>query len=417
MRIFKSVINRLFLYFSIFFLFLKINRLYFFNFRRGLITPKLNDYVISKFPELFRIYSVDKSLDDFIHLELEVAGDYSQIFPDIPNINMPSFNVSVGLPSRVVYLFDNVEVRPNNSFVYKDNSVFIPKQKHKTNKIKAEVSENKISLNEQQLIEISLTDYNKIYCQNVISLMGHYSDHFGHFLLEYIERLDHINKLGIDPRYLSVLISENCDENIRDLVLEVQRFLGFDIKYIKNNTKVFCEKYYHIDPFSVVCDGANYASITDKLYYASFNSYFKQKQATPLLGKGRKLYLARRGRRTLLNFREVEAYFLKSGYEIIDNCHEMSVSEKMILFGNASFIAGPAGSAFFNCIWCPRDVKILNFINYEIAYDNCLQNMLSQESKIYFLAGKEINYKFYNSDYHIDLEEIMYHAKKLGFTS
>jgi capsular polysaccharide biosynthesis protein len=118
-----------------------------------------------------------------------------------------------------------------------------------------------------------------------------------------------------------------------------------------------------------------------------------------------------------VNIQEIELYFQAKGYEIIDKCHELTIQQKKELFGNASYIVGPISSAFFNCIWCPSDVKILGLINYEIAFDNLLQNLLSEESEIYHLAGKEVNYQFYHSDFYIGLEEVMQYSVKLGFTS
>ncbi len=417
-RIFTRIVRCLEVYNSLFFLFVFNNKkIYLRNFQRGLFSVEVNNYVFGKFPEFIRKYDVLTHIDKFVIHEIEPDGFYAQKFPALRNIGLLSFVMNIRLKSRNIYLFENAELRPLSSFVYCDNLVYIPKQRHETNIIKAAISEYRISLDRKHLIELNETDYNSFFCQNAISLMGHYSDHFGHFLLEYIERMNHIIELGIDSKSLTILLNEGLDPNIKDLVLEEQLSLGFSINYIPKNSKVFCDKYYHIDPCTIVCDGAHYTSITDKLYYASVRNYFKQKQARSISGIGRKLYLVRRGRRTLLNFNEVEAYFAKSGYELIDNCHEMSILEKRSLFGNASFIVGPSGSAFFNCIWCPRDVKILNFVNYEIAYDNFLQNILSEEAEIYHLAGKEINYEFYNSDYHIELDEIIHYAKELGFTS
>jgi capsular polysaccharide biosynthesis protein len=399
------------------FFLLKDKKRYLKAYRHGFYSVKYHKHLTSKYAELTKIYEVNKNVEELRLVEIEPSGFYRQKFPHIVNIGILDFEIDVKLRERNIYLFKNVELRPLNSFVYDNDMVFIPKLAHKTNQVKAAISEDRISLNEIQLVELENIDFNTVFCDSAVSLMGHYSDHFGHFLLEYVERLNHLDKLGVNVKQLAVLLNENLDPNMKDLITEQQLRYGFQMVFVAKNSRVYCKRYFHIDPCSVVCDGANYTSVTDKLYYSSFSQYFMQKQRDSLRGKGRKLYLARRGKRTLLNFKQIEVFFNGAEYEIIENCHELSLNEKIELFGNASYVVGPGGSAFFNCIWCPRDVKILTFINYEIAYDNCLQNMLSEESEIYHIAGKEINYKFYNSDYHIELDEIIHYAKELGFTS
>jgi len=383
---------------------------------------KFNLYIIKK--SLFKNKYIFKQnyiiLSDFSNIpqvKIEQGVNVENIYPEIPNIGLKSFRIRYSLMDRCILIFKGVIVKPSSSFIYFDRYVYIPKQKHKTNKIKAKISENRIFMNERILIESKPEFVKRIYSKFAISLMGHYSYHFGHFLLEYLERMEHFEKININIENLDVLINEPIDPNILELILEKKNNFGFNVIKVPTDTIVECENYYHIEPQTIVCDGANYSSITDKLYYPSVKEFYSKFQSKKIHGLGKKIFITRRGKRTMLNLEQIEHYFRENGYVVMDNFHLLSINEKKEIFSNASYVVGPGGSAFFNCIWCPKDVKILIFINYEIAYDNCLQNMLSEDSQIYHLAGKEVNYEFYNSDYMIEMEEIIKYSKELGFTS
>ena len=343
----------------------------------------------------------------------------NNITPNIVNLGiMKSHLCYTTLPPRLICKFKDVCVRPNSSFIYfsdgENKSLVIDKLKYKTN-IKSTIAEFRYH-NDDNFYHVPIVQ-DFLECKDAVSFMGHYSNHFGHFLIEYLEKFDHLYQIPVDLTELNILVNEQIDGNILDLILLNQKKFGFKILNVPSSKEVKVANLYTIDPISIVTDGANYSSITDKIFRVGTQQFFSNFQSDVCFGFATKLFLTRRGLRSMVNIEEVECYFKAQGYRIIDDCHEMSIKEKRSLFGKASFVVGPAGSAFFNCIWCPRNVKILNFINYEIAYDNCLQNMLSEEAEIYHLAGKEINYKFYNSDYHIELDEIIHYSKELGFTS
>ncbi len=368
--------------------------------KKRLFQVKTDEYYVSSFFE--------KSII------IEKSGVMPQFLPEIVNIGLKKNRLNIELPDRQIRLYSNVFIFPGYSFVFRGDQVEIPKLKKDIINIKAKIAEKRIKLTSEQLI-LQKKSREIFHSPCGMSLMGHYSLHFGHFILEYLERVSQLEYLDFPE--IDVFIHENTDSNIIDLLEAYTLKYKFKIREIPWNSKVLCDKFIDVDPCAIVTDGANYTSVTDKLFYAGLKEFYKEYNSTSIRGMGTKLFLARRGRRTLSNIIEIERYFQSQGYEIVDNCHELTIGQKKELFGNASYIVGPGGSAFFNCIWCPRDVKILTFINYEIAYDNCLQNMLSEESEIYHIAGKEINYKFYNSDYYIELDEIIHYAKELGFTS
>jgi hypothetical protein len=336
----------------------------------------------------------------------------SQTLPSIVNLAIDNASFSIILPPRWIRIYENVKILPHYSFIFKDNIVEIPKFNSKITCLKSRVAEHIFSIDAEKLILID-SNREEVHSDCAISLAGHYSEHFGHFLLEYLERLNPLENVGI--KQIDVILNEDVDRNILDLILSMELSYKINILLLKQNQYVVCKKYYHVDPHAIVCDGAFYASITDKLYYPSFRNFYKSFSAPKKIQRGRKLFLTRSNKRNISNIREIEEYFAEHGYEIVENCHTMTINEKKTLFSDASYVVGPGGSAFFNCIWCPVDVHILCFFNYEIAYDNVLQNMLSNQAKIYHLAGKETKYEFYNSQYDIPLEEVVEFSKELGF--
>jgi hypothetical protein len=369
------------------------------------IPPKIVEY---------ETYSIAKLYDKELTIE---AGDmYPQTMPNIVNIGLVDNKLNIVLPNRSARIYSDVQLLPGYSMIFKENLVEIPKLNKKLIGLKSLIAEKRKSLTSEEFI-IEKIERKEFRSKAALSLMGHFSHHFGHFLLEYMERLVYLDKLEVNICDVQVIVKEDLDAYVKEILEGYREKLGFEILMVPADSIIYCEKLIDVDPCVLVCDTAKYASITDKLFYPSFKEFYKEYQVPSKQGSGTKLFLTRRGLRSLVNVEEVEQYFKAQGYEIIDNCHELTLNQKKEMFGNASYIVGPAGSALFNCIWCPSDVKILALINYEIAYDNVLQNMLSEEAEIYHIAGKEINYQFYNSDFHIDLKEIIHYSTQLGFTS
>ncbi|WP_157645087.1 glycosyltransferase family 61 protein [Burkholderia ubonensis] len=72
----------------------------------------------------------------------------------------------------------------------------------------------------------------------------------------------------------------------------------------------------------------------------------------------RRVFLARRNGRNIINVGEVEAAIAEAGFEIVDTA-QMSFEEQVRLFASAGAIVGALGAAFTNVIFCDRRCRIL----------------------------------------------------------
>jgi hypothetical protein len=394
-------------------------------------------YVLRNRPEklieiLFPIavkYNLKSVLNYTIKCEVAQQDDYGQKIyslapeevvinktPKILNLGILDTEIKVMVPERTIHLYKDAVVRANSSFIYlgydsENPKVIIEKLKYPTN-IKSIIAETRLAVNDDYWTFTRKPK--RINLDLVLSFAGHYSNHFGHFILEYLERFEHLNHLGVDIGQLNILLQNPLDRNIRELVEQRKHEFGFKLIEIDSQTEVYAKRLFTIDPMNIVTDGANYASVTDKLFRRGSFDYYSSFQSAQLNGQGGKVFLKKTGVRNLVNYDEVEKLFADKGYEVVEPSN-LTILEKLQLFSKTSYVVGPGSSAFLNCFWCPIDVKIMVFINYEIAFDNPLQNMLSNPENIYYLAGKEFNYTFYNSDYMIDIDTIKKYSIKLGF--
>jgi len=90
----------------------------------------------------------------------------------------------------------------------------------------------------------------------------------------------------------------------------------------------------------------------------------------------RKIFLARRKGRNIVNAAEVEAIMADAGYEIVDT-GTLSFAEQVRLFASASHLAGPMGAAFSNLIFCHPDCQVLAMVT-PFGKNFCMQSNLAQ---------------------------------------
>lgn len=77
---------------------------------------------------------------------------------------------------------------------------------------------------------------------------------------------------------------------------------------------------------------------------------------------GRKIFLCRKGTRTLSNEVEITALVSAMGFEIIQD-EPMSLRDQIALFSTASVIIGVHGAAFTNLLWAPAGARVLELFS------------------------------------------------------
>ncbi|WP_198039204.1 glycosyltransferase family 61 protein [Paraburkholderia sp. SOS3] len=72
----------------------------------------------------------------------------------------------------------------------------------------------------------------------------------------------------------------------------------------------------------------------------------------------RKIFLSRRGARSIINSEEVEALLEEHGFECVDTA-TLAFEEQVRLFAESKMIVGPLGAAFTNLIFCMAGCRVL----------------------------------------------------------
>ncbi|TCG09487.1 hypothetical protein BZM27_05335 [Paraburkholderia steynii] len=107
----------------------------------------------------------------------------------------------------------------------------------------------------------------------------------------------------------------------------------------------------------------------------------------------RKIFLVRRGARTILDVEELEAALVDMGFECIDT-GVLTFEEQVRLFAEAAMIVGPLGAAFTNAIFCHPDCKVLGLASPYVKRF-CLQGNLAEFAGCEYriLAGDHPSYR------------------------
>ncbi len=216
---------------------------------------------------------------------------------------------------------------------------------------------------------------------NTIFLSGENSNGFGHFLLEVVSRLWITKYIDIN-KYTFILNTNDRQQWQLDLLLA----LGVKPKqmiYLHQPTE--CERL-HIPVQSFVL--RKYTSSVAAYIWRKIGDYYDN-------GVGpKKIYVSRsklnNRRRTLINEVEVENLFKSYGFMVI-HPQELSIKNQINFFRNANMIAGPSGSAMYNCVFQtkPTQKLILTPRNFFKKSDVLINT--STRGQLHYFVGDTIN--------------------------
>ena len=114
--------------------------------------------------------------------------------------------------------------------------------------------------------------------------------------------------------------------------------------------------YYHVPTFKTV-DRVPLYKNTDVLCFIRDTWLSSIK---PEKGDQIKIYLKRSGYRGVINSREIDRLLISKNFKIFTG--KEGFNQHVEMFSNASVIVGVHGAAFFNTIFCPPQVNILEFV-------------------------------------------------------
>jgi hypothetical protein len=262
----------------------------------------------------------------------------------------------------------------------------------------------------------------KYVLDHCISLCGVHCDVWAHFLLQYLPKIYEVkNILSKIDQCITIILPVYKDEHVRYIVYDyLSKIDNIKIIEIDKDDAIFCKNFYFLDNSSFLADNGTYSNPSDviiplitmeKLRINLVEKYISQfgfNQKKPF----RKIFIGRKGNRSMLNNDEIEVYFKKENYEIIYP-HLLSFEQKVKIFYESSIIVGPGSSGFLNLIFCQPHTKLLLFTNYQRISDNGLSSLATYfKLNLLTVIGKD-NDNSIHSSYSIPLKTIKSALKDL----
>lgn len=247
----------------------------------------------------------------------------------------------------------------------------------------------------------------------VLSLLGTWSYHWGHFLISFISKFFCAGELGLLDQEITLLISEKEDKTILQILDDyLKKYPKVKLKFAKEFVDYKCEKLLFMPSTAPNFNGykfrLDYPSVVPRYVIDNMNKYV----VNPLIEKIKdnktkydKVFLPRPGSlRTLTNYEEVHNYFKSLGFVDIEGA-TLSIEEKADIFYHAKEIVALYGSSLQNTMFC-NGARCLVLINYKMSTDTSLYIPQREHLSCWInLAGQDET-SDYHSNYTISLEKI-----------
>ncbi|WP_017210493.1 glycosyltransferase family 61 protein [Clostridium beijerinckii] len=312
---------------------------------------------------------------------------YIPDYRDTPNfIN----HVDVQYPEILISELNNVNIIGANYIIFdKDNfCIYDIALKDNENKFDLKIN-NTISVEK----DTTCIQYEEPACniEEGIMLISGCAFNFSHFHTEVLSKLCLINEVE-EYADIPILIDEICF-SIPHYLEELQMLNknGRKIIYLR---KGCC---YNVKKLIYLSDLAMYPIEIKRGYPLNYKDSILNDLCIKPLNKAlaiennifRKIYISRRNSYNprLENQDIIEQIFIEHGYEIIYP-EFMSFADKLKIFSEAEFIAGPFGAGFTNIIFANKNAKIICMQPKAIAspWISNISGILGQES--YFLDAE-----------------------------
>jgi capsular polysaccharide biosynthesis protein len=254
------------------------------------------------------------------------------------------------------------------------------------------------------------------------SLCGVHVNSWGHFLVNFLPKLFALPAVSEEPE-LKILVPDCVDEHIRrSIAMCVKKYGDFEICYLDATQVVACDRLYFCNTTSFLGDHGHYGNIFD-VHVTRFSLLVLRQFASAAKNRidqarWRKLYIARRGGRSLLNSEEVEDYFSRLGFEVIFP-HLLNFDEKVRIFAEASHVCGPYSSGFGNVIFCQPGTKILALTSFSRTTDSYLSAICENQFdlRLTMLTGHERPLADPHNSYEIPIARILRCINDVNFLS
>jgi capsular polysaccharide biosynthesis protein len=244
-----------------------------------------------------------------------------------------------------------------------------------------------------------------------IMLSGWGSEHFGHWVPEFLCRLSYLER---HPRFKDLPILVDAGMPAQHLEF-VRLLVPNPIVEIPLGAAVRCGELIVASPttfFPMHLAPDHQAPPENQGGFSTESFRYMQariaERLPPPAARDRKLYLSRKSRawRRLINEDEVCAALAARGFEILLP-EEMTVEEQIRMYQGAKIVIAPNGSSVLNAVFAPKDLKLIllsqrGFFNWGTYYG--LMQELGYDVT-FFCGDEETDQK--HADYSIPLPRLL----------
>ena len=265
--------------------------------------------------------------------------------------------------------------------------------------------------------------------KRAFSLCGVHADVWSHFMIQYLPMLYYSTEVeGLFDNELTILVPEYTDEHLKEVLDSfIEKLKNVKVQTLLSNQMARCEELIYMESATQMIDHEKYVSYSDMIIPKKIALTIKENLVTPFITRfyskelitNPKLYIRRKNAiyRNILNVDELEEFFINEGFTIIEP-HLLSFSEKVNLFHNADFIAGPNSAGFSNLIFSQPKTKVLMFSNLQRAFEPYL-SFFDQHFDLNFLTvtGNDEDAADSHSSFYIPMEKVKAAYKQLAVNS
>lgn len=212
-----------------------------------------------------------------------------------------------------------------------------------------------------------------------ILISGRCSTNYFHWLIEYLPKFLAVDLSNIDQSVPVIVDAELLPQQIESLKVfsKGRQIFFYDHKTLLHVKKLYVPSThtFHPDRLDIPFWKGSGLSIEHINFLRTGVASAFRISYEPRVNRN-KIYLARKGARSLKNSDEIINVMQKEGFEIVYP-ESLTFQEQVQLFNSSALIVGPAGAAFSNIIFCRPGTKILSFVaKHNKEY--CMQSNLAQ---------------------------------------
>ena len=328
------------------------------------------------------------------------------------------YNISKEIRSSLLYKkqyildVENALVYDDSNIIVTDKGVIWNKSYHENFTIVVPLDKGLIDYDNNSVRYGKIKNITRVEGK-VISLLGVHSRVWSHFLIQYLPKILYAERFGITSEKIMLLVPQYNDIHIK-LILEDFVRRNPNIKVIESNCKnsYYCDHLIHIPETAYCGDHANIIHLCDTIIPKETFNLLLASIVNPMINnvridkKYKKLYIIRRGTyRSLINCEEVESFFVKEGFLLIEP-HKMTLDEKVKAFYSADFIVGPVSAGFTNVMFSRSKTKVLILSSLNRSLDGYTSGFVfHKELDSLRVTGEDSNTTIH-SNYYIDINRI-----------